>query len=242
MASKLFIDLETTALGDNAAVIEIAAIPVVDGKELPHFHSMIRPHSGATLDPKAFEITGIDIKEIWNYPDTKDVLNDFIKWIDSHETIFNLSGHNISFDRNKLFRLFCRNGHYSSFITRINNNNTCTLSISRMVFKNKRNKPVDFKLETLCRFFDIEVDVSHRALADIGNTVKLYFELEKLIEKENAPEEKLSYVEKRQKYLDMKYIQMNPEGDIFITTEATKNKNAMRFILGHLWEMHCEDL
>ena len=240
MASKLFLDLETTALGDNAAVIEIAAIPVVNGEKLPAFHSMIRPHQGATLDPKAFEITGIDIKEIWNYPDPKDVLNDFIKWIDSHETIFSLSGHNITFDRNKLFRLFCRHGHYSSFITRFNNNNTCTLQISRSVFKGKRNKPISFKLEDLCKHFEIEVDVSHRAMADIENTYKLYLELEKLIEKQESKEDNLSYVQKREKYLDIKYIQMNPEGDIFITTDATKNRNAMKFILNHLWEMYGE--
>ena len=241
MASKLFIDLETTALGDNAAVIEIAAIPVVDGEVLPHFHSMIRPHEGATLDPKAFEVTGIDIKEIWNYPQAKDVLDEFIKWIDSHETIFNLAGHNITFDRNKLFRLFCRNGHYSSFITRINNNDYCTLRRSREIFKNKRNKPSDFKLETICRFFDIEVGVSHRALEDITNTIKVYFELEKIKEIEEIKEDKLSFVEKRQKYLDMKYIQMNPEGDIFITTEATKDKNAMKFILNHMWELFADE-
>lgn len=238
MASKLFIDLETTSLGDNAGVIELAAIPVVDGEVLPHFHSMIRPHDGCTLDPKAFEITGIDIKEIWNYPDAKDVLNDFIKWIDSHETIFSLSGHNIGFDRNKLFRLFCRNGHYSSFITRINNSDYCTLRRSREIFKGKRDKPSDFKLETICRFFGIEGDIHHRALADIENTVKLHFELEKLKEKEITKEDKLSFVEKRQKYLDMKYIQMNPEGDIFITTEATKDPIAMGFLLNHLWELY----
>ena len=238
MASKLFIDLETTGLGNNSAVIEIACIPVVDGEIKPHFHSMVRPHEGATLDPKAFEVTGIDVNEIWTYPDAKDVLDELIKWIDSHETIFSLSGHNISFDRNKLFRFFCRNGHYSSFITRINNNDHCTLRLSREIFKGKRNKPVDFKLETLCRFFDIEVDVSHRALADISNTVKVYFELEKLKEQKEQQQDTLSFVEKRKKYLDMKYIQMNPEGDVFLTVEATKDPIAMKFLLNHLWELY----
>ena len=140
-----------------------------------------------------------------------------------------------------MFRLFCRNGHYSSFITRINNNDYCTLRRSREIFKNKRNKPSDFKLETICRFFDIEVGVSHRALEDITNTIKVYFELEKIKEIEEIKEDKLSFVEKRQKYLDMKYIQMNPEGDIFITTEATKDRNAMKFILNHMWELFADE-
>ena len=126
----LWIDVETTGLGSNAAVIEIAAIPMIDGEIKPHFHSMIRPHDGATLDAKAFEVTKIDINEIWTYPDAKEVLNDFIKWIDSHETVFNLGGHNIKFDRDHLFKLFCRNAEYGSFITRFNHNDVDTLRIS----------------------------------------------------------------------------------------------------------------
>lgn len=238
--NTLWIDVETSALGDNAAIIEIAAIPIIDGEEMPAFHSMIKPHEGSTLDPKAFEVTKIDIKEVWSYPDPKEVLNDFIKWIDTHETIFSLGGHNVMFDRKKLFRYFCRHGEYGSFITRFSNNDTDTLRISRDLFKGKRNKPVDFKLESLCRHFEIEAGVHHRALDDIQNTIKVYRELQKITESKTYQEDKASFVQKRQKYLDMKYIQMNPEGDIFITTEATKDHLAMRFLLNHLWEMYGE--
>jgi len=118
VANYLFIDLETTSLGSNAAVIELAAIPYIDGEIKPHYHTMIRPHDGATLDPKAFEVTKINVNEIWDYPHAKDVLNEFITWIDSHETVFNLAGHHIKFDRDHLFRLFCRNAEYGSFVTR----------------------------------------------------------------------------------------------------------------------------
>ena len=240
--NKLWIDIESTGLGNNAAIIEIAAIPMVDGQELEPFHSMVRPHDGATLDPDAFKITGIDIKEIWTYPEPKEVLDEFIKWIDKHETIFSLAGHNVMFDRKKLFRYFCRHGEYGSFITRFSHNDTDTIRIGRDLFKGKRNKPLDFKLESLCRYFEIETRVHHRALDDIQNTIKVYHELEKLIQKKQAPEENISFMEKRKKYLDIKYIQMNPEGDIFLTTEATKSPVAMRFILDHLWRMYGSDI
>jgi hypothetical protein len=243
MASYLFIDVETTGLGSNAAVIELAAIPYMDGEVKPHFHSMIRPHEKATLDPKAFEITGINIKEIWDYPEAKDVLNEFIKWIDSHETIFNLAGHNVGFDRNHLFKLFCRNAEYGSFITRFNHNDIDTLRISREVFKGKRNKPVDFKLESLCRYFETETRVHHRALGDIQSTIDVFKELEKLKTKQiTKSEEKLTYHQKMVKYMDMKYIQMNPEGDVFITKEALSDQIAIKFILNFLWEKHCADI
>lgn len=232
----LFIDVETTALCHNAAVIEIAAIPYVNGEALPHFHSMIQPHTGATLDPKSFEITKIDVKEIWDYPEAKDVLNELIKWIDSHETTFSLSGHNISFDRNHLFRLFCRNGEYGSFITRFNNDDYCTLRFCREIFKGKRNKPTDFKLASVCEFFKIETGIRHRALQDITNTIKVFEELQKLKPKtiEVKKTENLTYQEKKFKYMQMKYIQMNPEGDIFITTDALNDKDASEFILNFL--------
>lgn len=235
----LWIDLETSGLGSNAAVIELAAIPMIDGEIKPHFHSMIRPHEGATIDLKAFEITKIDIKEIWDYPKAKDVLNEFITWIDSHETIFNLGGHNISFDRNHLFKLFCRNAEYGSFITRFNHNDVDTLRISRDIFKGKKNKPVDFKLESLCRYFGAEDRIYHRALGDIQNTIEVFKELEKLKSKQIiVKDEKLNYQEKMRKYMDMKYIQMNPEGDVFITKEALLDENATKFILNFLWEKH----
>jgi len=239
VANYLFIDLETTSLGSNAAVIELAAIPYIDGEIKPHYHTMIRPHDGATLDPKAFEVTKINVNEIWDYPHAKDVLNEFITWIDSHETVFNLAGHNIKFDRDHLFRFFCRNAEYGSFVTRFNNNDICTLRLSREIFKGKRNKPVDFKLESLCRYFEIEVGVSHRAFRDITNTVKVFMELEKLKEKSiPVKQAELSYREKMVKYIDMKYIQMNPEGDCFLTKEALSNPDAMRFILSFLWDKH----
>jgi DNA polymerase III subunit epsilon len=235
----LFIDVETTGLSQNTAVIEIAAIPYINGERGEPFHSMVRPHDDATIELKAFEITGINVKEIWEYPEAKEVINEFIKWIDSHETIFNLAGHNIKFDRNNLFRLFCRNGEYGSFISRFNHDDIDTLSLSREIFRGKKDKPVDFKLESLCRHFQIEVGVSHRALQDIENTFRLFVELEKIREKEiDAIEPDLNYHEKMRRYIDMRYIQMNPEGDVFITKDALLNKKATRFILNFLWEKY----
>lgn len=238
----LWIDIETSGLGDNAAILEIAAIPMIDGEIKPHFHSMIRPHKGASLDPQAFEITKININEIWGFPEPEVVLNEFIKWVDSYETIFSLGGHNVVFDRKKLFRYFCRYGEYGSFITRFSNNDTDTIRISRDLFKGKRNKPLDFKLESLCRYFEIETGVHHRALGDIQNTIKLFFELEKVAEKNSIDiknDIKMSFHEKRRKYLDMNFIQESFDGDVFIPKETWSNKEAAKFILNHLWEKYC---
>lgn len=240
MANYLFIDCETTGLGKNAAVIELACIPIVDGEEMPHFHSMIRPHQGATLDPKAFEITKIDINEIWTYPDAKGVLNEFFKWIKSFDTKFSLAGHNISFDRRMLHSLCCRNAEYGNFITSFRDRDLDTLKLAREVYKNKKDKPSSFALDELCSYFSIKNEVSHRALSDIQATIKVFHELDKLITKIKDPQKELSYEESVRKYMDIKYIQKNPEGDVFITREAMGDPIAMRFILNELYELTCD--
>ena len=38
--------------------------------------------------------------------------------------------------------------------------------------------------------------------------------------------------------MDMKYVQMNPEGDVFITKEALVDQDATKFILSFLWDKH----
>jgi hypothetical protein len=50
----------------------------------------------------------------------------------------------------------------------------------------------------------------------------------------------LSFMEKRQKFLDMKYIQMNPEGDCFLTKELLGDKEATKFVLNHLYELYVQ--
>lgn len=242
MANYLFIDIETTGLGKNAAVIELAAIPVIDGEEKSHFHSMVRPHKDATLDPKAFETTKIDIKDIWNFPDANGVMNEFYKWVESHETKFNLGGHNVTFDRRFLFDVSCRNAKYGDFISNFRNRDLDTLAIARKIYKGKKIKPSSFALEELCSYFEIQTSVHHRALDDIQNTIKVYRELDKLISQEEVKLEALSYNQKKSLYLDMKYIQMNSGGDVFLTKEAMSNPHAMRFILNELYDLSCDPL
>lgn len=240
MSSYLFIDVETTSLSkEHGAIIELAAIPVINGQQLEPFHSMIKPHDGAALDPKSFEITKIDINSINSFPDAKDVLNEFIKWVDSHETLFSLAGHNIGFDRGFLFRLFNRHGEHSSFVNRFRPNDLDTLSLSRSFFKRARNKPVDFKLESICRYFGIEVGVSHRAMEDITNTIKIYEELEKLIEEKEIKKDSLNFQEKKRKYMDKTYIHFYEDGGYYVPASTRNNLTASRFILNQIWEMDC---
>lgn len=242
MSNLLFIDIESSGLGSNAAVLEIALIPYIDGERKVPFQSYVRPHNGATLDPKAFEVNKININDIWSFPDAETVIQNMLNFIDSHECVFSLSGHNISFDRKKLFEFMCRNAHYSSFLNRFRPGDCCTFRIAKSVFKGKRNKPDGFSLGKLCEFFDIELINSHSALPDIQATIDLYEKLLPLMAKEQEKEiTSLSYVDMKRKYMDMKYVQINPDGDFFVTADATKNPTIIRFILNELYNLYGAD-
>ena len=154
MANLLFLDCETTGLGDNAAIIEIALIPYIDGEIKPHYQSYVRPHAGCTMDAKAFQINKIDATKVMEFPDAKTVIKEILDFVDSHECVFSLSGHNIGFDTKKFYNFFCRNAEYGSYLNRFRPGGVDTLKIAKDVFKSKRNKPEGFSLEKLCKFYE----------------------------------------------------------------------------------------
>jgi DNA polymerase III epsilon subunit-like protein len=228
----LAFDTETSGLDpEKHAILEIAIIPIINGHKEEPFVSYIKPHAGAVLDPRAMDINGLTFQQVQSFPDGEEVLDKLIKWLYNHETVFNLLGHNVSFDRKFLYKLFCSYGRHSDFVTLIDSGDICTLEMAKRTFNGKSLKPSSNKLGDLCKFFDIKLLDAHSALPDIEATYKVYQCLKALevgkLELQNAP---MTYMEKRRKYLDYSYITFNPENDIFITKKMTKDPDAIRFI------------
>jgi DNA polymerase III epsilon subunit-like protein len=240
MSSLLFIDIESTSLGPNAAVIEIALIPYIDGEIKPHYQSYIRPHDRCTMDARAFEINKIDPSKLMEFPDAKTVIKEILDFVDSYECVFSLSGHNLSFDSKKFYNFFCRNAEYSSYINRFRCGGVCTLLLAKNVFKGKRNKPEGFSLEKLCKFFEIELLNSHSALPDIEATIKLYEHLlPKIPPIQNQEIAKLSYQEMKRKYMnDLRYIQRDPDGGTYFSAEAMTNDVIRGFLFTELYAFY----
>lgn len=239
MANLLFIDIETTGLSSNASVIEIAAIAYINGEAQKPFQSYIAPHKGATLDPEAFKVNKIDIRKVWEFPDAKIVIENLLQYIDSFECSFSLAGHNVQFDAKGLYRLFCLNGEYGNYHARIRPGNTCTFNIAKEVFKTAGKKPSGFSLKKLCDHFEIKLDNAHSALPDIQATIELYEKLLPLIP--NLPDQEIkvgSYQEMKRKYMQPKYVQINPEGDIWLSKDATQNNIIRRFIFTELDDLY----
>lgn len=235
----LVLDVESSGFDPKKhALLEIAMIPVINGVKKEPFVSYVAPHEGAILDPKALEINKITLDQIKTFPDGKEVLKNLIEWLDSHETVFNLIGQNIQFDRNFLYTFFSRHMSHGEFITRIKPGDFCTLEMSKKYFSNKGAKPSSMKLGDLCKFFGIKLENAHSALPDVEATYELFLALKAMEPNIPVPTEKLTYQEKRTKYLDPSYVTFNAGGDIYINTKMTKDKAAARFIAEEIYRIY----
>jgi DNA polymerase-3 subunit epsilon len=239
----MWLDIESSGLGDNAAVIEIAAIAYIDGERKHHFQSYVKPHDKCTMDAKAFEVNGIDPKQLSIFPDAETVIQNLLDYIDSFECIFSLSGQNVQFDIKKINQLFCRNQHYGSFLRRFRPGGVCTMKMAKEIFKGKRNKPDGFNLQSLCNYFKVDLKKAHSALPDIEATIDVYEKLlPMVIHKTKELKSVGSYQEMRREYMDSRYVQLNPDGDVYLTRDSMLNDTIRRFIFTELDAIYEENV
>lgn len=238
MSAIMFYDVETTGLSaEKNALIEVAFQPVIDGEKLPTKVFKIRPFEGAIIEDGALKVNGYTREEIMTWPTEAEVIPLMIEYLDSFEKKFKHGGHNVQFDRKFLKAFFCRNMQYGAFFTLFRSNYFCTYEISKdLKIKSKSNK-----LKDLCDFYEIPLEGAHKAENDIIATVLLYEKLEPQMIKLRPSDGNMTYQQKRRKYIDTKYVIFNPEGDVFINKEAFKDKEAMKFIIGEMWDLYCDE-
>ena len=152
--------------------------------------------------------------------------------------MFSLLGHNVQFDRKFLYALFCKLGMHTEFVRRFRPNDICTFEMAKKIFKGKRNGPEKFNLGALCKHFDIKLDNAHDALHDISATYDLYEILRSMKPEVQQQQKSMTYLEKRDKYLDRSYVMFNAEGDVYINEKATKDPEAMKFISEELYNLY----
>lgn len=236
--NHLIFDVETTSLSHElGALVQLAAIPVINGIKGEPFVSYCKPHKDALIDPKALEINKLTYEQLQTFPDAQEVIPKFIEWVDSQQTLMALLGHNISFDRKFLYTWMCRHGYYGSYITRFRPQDYCTLKMAREAFKGKRIKPEKMNLGSLCKFFKVDLINAHDALADIEATYEVYQHLKAMLPESTVKKPIMNYADKRRKYLDTKYIMFNPDGAIYINDCATKDPEAARFIAEEIYHL-----
>ena len=175
--SEIFLDLETTGLSykDNHKIVEIACIEteeLIPNKKI--FHTLINPER--EVPEEAFKVHGYSSKFLRDKPKFKDIVDEFLKFIEGKDLII----HNASFDIPFL-------NHELNLIKKkiIKDNKIIdSLELARSKFPGTSNS-----LDALCKRFNIDLSrrSKHNALLDCELLREVYINLL------DAKEPKLSF-------------------------------------------------
>lgn len=165
------IDIETTGFSRrDDRIIELAALKVVDNKIVDEFDSFVNPT--IEIPPFITQLTSITNADVNNAPVFKDIIIDYLKFIDKCYIV----GHNITtFDIG-----FINQRIYDTLNTlelQINNSGIDTMYLSRAVFIDKPHH----KLGDVCAMLNIDYIGAHRAINDCRITQKCYEVLKTMI-------------------------------------------------------------
>lgn len=166
----------------------------------------------------------------------------FINWIKQFDDVFKVMGYNCLGDKRYIERLLMDYKMSNHWFLRVK---TEWKDVYTMVKNRKDSIPKKkLTLSDMCDYFGIEIN-AHDALSDAMATWKVY-ECVKQIKsaKEFRQEyinEKLTEIEKKHKYTDLKYMAIDGEGQVFITKYATENKEALSVVLEQVWNLFVEE-
>ncbi|HEY8389822.1 MAG TPA: exonuclease domain-containing protein [Clostridia bacterium] len=160
-------DVETTGIGENDKITELAAVKIKDGKICQLFSTLINPKM--KIPPETSKITGITDEMVAQSPTYEEIAGDFYKFCENAILV----GHNIvEFDLPFISR-YSDTTHYYFDEHKVED----TLIIAREKLKGKLS---NYKLTTVAQYFNIVNIMAHRAQFDALTTAKVFLELSKL--------------------------------------------------------------
>ncbi len=180
---QIVLDTETTGIGSEQGhrVIEIGCVELIDRKLTgKHFHVYLNPQRD--VEEGAFRVHGISTEFLQDKPLFKDVLQEFIEFIDKAELII----HNAPFDVGFLNAEFKR----AKWTQRLDGHCTVfdTLAFARKKHPGQRNS-----LDALCKRYDVDNSnrQKHGALLDAEILAFVYLAMtggqSKLFVEDDAP-------------------------------------------------------
>lgn len=161
LSDYIVVDLETTGLSpERDAIIEIAAVRVLNGEVADVFETLVNPRRHISSQITA--ITGIDDDMVVEAPSIDTAMKGFLEFAGDMPLV----GHNIiRFDM-----CFLQN------CAPVYNDCVDTLDLAEHIKHGSSGK----SLSALCEYFGIVNDNAHRALSDCMATYKVYEELKSL--------------------------------------------------------------
>lgn len=181
-ADYCIVDVETTGLSPRSnGVIEIALVRVSNLKIVARYHSFVNP--GKDIPYFITQLTGITNEDVFDAPFFEDIAADITEFISDNI----LTAHNFSFDNSFLKKEFRYCGR-----DYVNNNNLCTLKLSRRLYPMLKSK----SLGAVCSHLKLKNTAEHRALGDAEVTARLLMKLIKELKNKhnvNVVEELLNF-------------------------------------------------
>lgn len=173
----IIMDFETSGLNPyHADIIEIGA-KILDSDQ--SFQCLVKPESGKEIEEKITKITGITNRELRaNGINHLQAYNDFHNWLISNvkkgDKIGIVSHNGDSFDfiffRRLMNKLFNESLVTERFESKYEIVYLDTLHLVRRLYP----QIYSYKQESLCKYFNINIDQAHRALNDVICLEQLY--------------------------------------------------------------------
>jgi ATP-dependent DNA helicase DinG len=152
-------DLETTGLDDFCEIIEIGAVLYIDGEEAGRFAELVHPES--SVPDNIVKLTGIDNRMLRNARSIREVLIDFLEFIEGAVIV----AHNVNFDMGMLRRWTARCSlDLPAPITCVD-----TVPLSQVLLPTLANH----RLSELAAYCEADLTNAHRAFDDAAATARV---------------------------------------------------------------------
>ncbi len=179
----LYIDVETTGTDPGKhGIIQVGAIIEISGIVAEELDLKCAPHDEAEIDNLALQISGTTREELQRRMSSFDAFLVFRQFLNRHIEPYDRSdkcypaGYNVHFDLDFIQNWFRLHGDKYGIGSYINWRRLDPLPALFMKDFTGSLRLPDYKLETVCRHFSIEIE-AHDALSDIRATRKLLAEL-----------------------------------------------------------------
>lgn len=179
MKSYLFLDVESTGLNSSTHdIVQLACIPIIDGKMHQEFNEFCQPFNFNTVDPGAVAVHGITVDQMRTFQTPQAMIEKFIDYVSQFNVKFVISGYNSNFDKSFLGSFFAKNGRTREYSKLFLNEVRDVYARAKAV--KSQLKSTKFKLVNLAEEFGIEIK-AHDALSDIRATIEVDKKLSALI-------------------------------------------------------------
>lgn len=191
-------DLETTGIQPlEDGIVEIGAVKFIDGSPQKDFCRLVNP--GMLIPDEAFKVHGISNEEVKNQPGISEIMSPFTEYCGD----LPLVAHNAKFDF-KFLEAAVKRDRCKAPTGQVLD----TYGLAKKVFPGMLN----YRLETLTKFFEFPNTVFHRASEDAEYCGKVFLRILDTLEKNDISTQVESLVQLGD-MREMKFPQIAPAGE-----------------------------